>query len=378
MRSVTRGVIGCLLAGISTVPLASQPWGRVAVFGNGGNRQVGTYLDSDGPQILMGSGTGGPAVVPVYELVAGSWQLAGSLQPAVPGVEFFGLTVAIHGEWAAVRGEERGHDSIFLFRKQAGRWSYFQQIVRPAGGSSTYGYSIDLWGSTLLVSDYNIGYTTEPGVVHVYEFDGRGWILDRTLIPHGAAAGWRFGRTLAIEADRMVVTAPGAGAGRIYVYDRVGGDWRETGSVFIELPYHAGPVALCGDRFLVGVQGDPFSGRQGEAHLVEVRGGVWTVVQSFVDPLLDPGSYFGNQVALSEDRAAVSAPYGDADRRGDSGAGRAFLYRPSGSSWSLDRLLLPSPPRVAGNFGEGLSLVGSQLVASEGLYETVHVYDYIR
>lgn len=214
-------------------------------------------------------------------------------------------------------------------------------------------------------------------MVHAYEFDGREWALAQTLVPNGAAVGGRFGRTIAIEDHRIVVTAPGAGAGRIHVFDRIDGAWQETGSIDLTLPDHAGPVALCGDRLLIGIQSDPFAGRQGEAHLAEPRAGVWTVVASFVDPVREPGSYYGNRVALSADRAAVSAPWGDADSRGDTAAGRVFVYRPAGGAWVLERAVLPDPPRVAGNFGKGLSLVGSQLVASEGFYETVHVHDYL-
>lgn len=99
------------------------------------------------------------------------------------------------------------------------------------GADADYGYSVAIDGSTVVIgaplADYvGTDYSrADTGAIYIYERDADGnWSEER--IRGTASAGYKFGYSVALEGDSLVVGEPGADpdgktdAGRVYVYMR--------------------------------------------------------------------------------------------------------------------------------------------------------------
>jgi hypothetical protein len=122
-------------------------------------------------------------------------------------------------------------------------------------------------------------------------------------------------------------------------------------------------VDIDGDTVIVGSRlHDPGTGSMTGAAYVYVRsGGVWTEE----DKLLAVGGLaddnFGHSVAISGDTAVVGAWGHDAN---GGGAGAAYVFTRSGSSWSQDAILLPGTVVAGDSFGWDVAIDGDSIVVS--------------
>ena len=179
------------------------------------------------------------------------------------------------------------------------------------------------------------------------------------------AANDDFGVTVALSGDIAIVGAINTAvaghpvAGTAYIYTRSGSSWklqttlddpaRATGDCF------GCSVALCGNTALVGAYGTTVAGHQGAgaAYIYTRSGSSWTLQATIDDP--GPGSdSFGTAVALTSGTALVSAE--GTTVAGHFDAGAAYLYVGSGSNWTLQATL--DDPGVVGQdyFGYSVAL----------------------
>ncbi|HMN96084.1 MAG TPA: hypothetical protein PKC43_01375 [Phycisphaerales bacterium] len=218
----------------------------------------------------------------VYRRLSGTWTFEQELTMPMPNVaDYFGSDVAIAGDVAVVgaigvNGSHSFTGAAFVYRHVRGHWEFEQKLAPTdsATGQKNFGASVALSesGATLAVgAERTAG---NKGAVHLYAYDGQGWVLTQILVPAAAAGAARFGCDLALSedgktlvvgayADYSVATAAGAA----YIYKLVDGIWQQVYQFArIDGACVGASVAIHGDIVVVG---DPcHAGFNGRVHVV--------------------------------------------------------------------------------------------------------------
>jgi N-acetylglucosamine kinase-like BadF-type ATPase len=208
------------------------------------------------------------------------------------------------------------------------------------------------------------------------------WLQQQTLTASDAAQGDEFGFSVAISGDgnTAIVGAryedPGgvSAAGSAYIFTYSGGSWSEQQK--IENPDPATSdlfgysVAISGDgnTALMGVYGDSPGGVSGagSAYIFTRSGSSWSEQQQLTASDAAQGDYFGYRVAISGDgNTAIVGAYLSSPG-GVSRAGSAYIFTYSGGSWSEQQKITAPVPAASDFFGYGVSLSGDGNTALVG------------
>jgi hypothetical protein len=247
--------------------------------------------------------------------------------------------------------------------------------VLDAAIFDSFGNSAAISGDTVVVGahlDDGAGGIDQGSTYVFVRSSGGVWALQQKLLALDGAADDRFGHSVAISGDTVVVGAPGdAGAagpqqGSAYVFVRSGGVWTQQQKLEFSDPAQFDAfgfsVAISGDTVVVGSFADdgPLGGDQGSAHVFVRNGGVWTLQQKLLASDTAPNDHFGKSVAINGDTIVVGAP-------GDSGAagfaqGSAYVFVRSGGVWTQQQKLFASDAAVTDNFGDSMAISGDTVV----------------
>lgn len=248
-----------------------------------------------------------------------------------------------------------------------------ERLAPPVGLEDGSRFGIDStvdgdWAAVGASGQYMEGHTG-AGVVFVFHRSDGAWALHSRLVGSEPGPNRRFGNGVAIDGERLAVSAPGSRGtvpGSVYVFELEDEVWAEVARIEVDGSASFGEtVALSGDRLLVG---DPFVAESvGRVYVVDRLGGRWAMA----DTLAGDGStfsFFGRGLGLDGDRAAIV----------DGGLGSSEIlrfYERQGGGWSevaRDTFQLQrSLPHVAAGGGRfALGLSGEQNPA------TVLIYDW--
>jgi hypothetical protein len=183
--------------------------------------------------------------------------------------DFFGFSVAISGETVLVGatsdnvGANADQGSAYVFVRNGTAWSQQQQLFASNGTAlDSFGNSVAINNGTAVVGAYldDVGGNTNQGSAYVYEQLGTVWVQRQQLIGSPAAALDRFGNSVAISGDKIVVGAPlfdaaAADQGAAYFFQnvpsfvsdcrRVAQDHSGAGAFNIPLPLTGTPAVEC-------------------------------------------------------------------------------------------------------------------------------------
>lgn len=225
--------------------------------------------------LLFNSGKG---TVHVFERTGSSWSEEQTLL-ASDGVDgdAFGSAVSLSGNRLLIGAEgapgEPGSGAAYLFER-ANATSDFVEVEKlspsDGGAEDFFGQSCGLDGDLAVIGSPHHeggGAPLDSGAAYVFEFDGADWNQTIKLTPAAQTPEERYGRSVAIEGETIVVGAhseAGSTTGNAFVYDRQGGSWGQTAhyvggdSVVADQFGHA--VYLASGRVLVGARLDGGTG----------------------------------------------------------------------------------------------------------------------
>ena len=234
----------------------------------------------------------------------------------------------------------------------------------PAEGDE-YGWSAVVDDDIIAVgAPYHDDVADDAGAVFIFERNGDEWVEAAKLLPpFGEADGW-FGRWLALDDGRLLIGAPyedvtpATGGdpiidtGAAYIYERLGGEWRRTATLLPE-PLVPGAsfgwsVAIDGDRLAVSAWADIVDEEQaGAVYVYREEKGQWRLEARVVPPEPQPAHQFGRDIELEENVLIVGAP-GDDGEEPDQGA--VFVYHQYDFDWNYTgKFIAPD-----GGEGDGL------------------------
>ncbi|GMV13440.1 MAG: hypothetical protein HS104_35505 [Polyangiaceae bacterium] len=201
------------------------------------------------------------------------------------------------------------------------------------------------------------------GAVATLTWNGTSWQAESTLTLTPAVAGARFGKSVGLSGDTLVVAAPEvkvgnfAQAGSVYVYVRSGGSWVQQGVLTSPTPSTSQRwgtyIDIDGDRIVVGAA-------PGAAHVFSRTGTSWALEATLTPPSSKSSAGFGIPVELDAGRIAV----------GTGGDTWVVTFALSGSTWSPEAEI--DAPGVSGLLS--LALSGDSIAVGRAYTGGVETY----
>jgi hypothetical protein len=287
--------------------------------------------------------------------------------------------IAVGAYWADTAGPDAG--AVYVFERAAGGGGAWAQTARLTADDGAAGDEFGIWvalsGGTLAVGSFRSDVVGEDsGAVYIFEHGPLGWQQSRKVVPADGAAGDLFGRSLALDGDRLVVGAyradeQGHDSGAVYLFERDEGgpgNWgpvaRLTADDGVADDWFGRFLDLHGDRLAVGADRHDSRAEDAGAVYVYERSmlGTWSWTAKLTAADGSAGDRFGSSVSLSGDRLAVGAFFDD---HAGAEAGSAYLFErtPEGPQPWTQVARLTAPDAVAvDRFGVAVALTGEALL----------------
>jgi hypothetical protein len=276
----------------------------------------------------------------------------------------FGHAIAVRGDMALVGkpgDSESGKDAgaAYLYRRDDRKpWHRVQRLVAAdAAAGNRFGESVAIEEGIVLVGSFG---TRATGSVYVFQKDERGiWRQQAKLDSPVKAPDDGFGRQIAIDGNLAVIGASGTqkNLGAAYIFERDGaGNWSKP--IGLTPPggrmncFFGDAVAVWDRNVVIGAPGigSVFLFREDDS-------GKWQRVAKLVsdDATLPTG--FGRAVAISAKGIMVGAP------QVLDPAGATYLFKSNSDGvWQrISKIALPAPPSRRW-FGNALAASGEALL----------------
>ena len=341
------------------------------------------------------------------------------LKASNPGVtNAFGYSVAVSGDTAVIGAYQEGSSTAgvnstpnhsqpdagaaYVFVRSGTTWTQqaYLKASNPKAGYS-FGSSVAVSGNTVVVgapfeASSSTGINSAPnetassaGAAYVFVRSGATWTQQAYLKASNAGAGDSFGTSVGVSDDTVVVGASGEGssssgvnstpndnlsaAGAAYVFVRSGTTWTEQAYLKASAPafldFFGNSVAVSGDSVIVGASSEDLSD-SGAAYVFVRTGTTWSQQAYLKAGNAGANHYFGWSVAISTNTLVVGA-YGEASSStgvnstpngSAAGAGAAYVFTRSGTTWSQQAYLKASNPGANDAFGTSVAVDGDTVV----------------
>ncbi|MDH3735371.1 MAG: choice-of-anchor B family protein, partial [Gemmatimonadota bacterium] len=351
--SFSRGADGTWMASGELAPGGGSVGDQFgsSIFGYGG----GLIIGAPGAMEMRG-------VAYIFAPSNGEWVEALRLDPDAEPNSGAGVVVALTDDQAFL-GAPGGRDDLAIFGQPAppqpgvvyvfeegtdGAPVVSQRLTSPDGdGSDRFGSSILVFGDRLVVGAP--GQSGSSGAAYRFVRTGGDWAYEATLALDDGRAGDRFGAALALDGDALLVGVPGRDRrGAVYAFRSMTGSLPGDPLVPDDLPGGAAfgsSLAVVSDAVLVGAPG--VSAGTGATYVFS--GGERTHSQTLGAEDFGPGGLFGSSLAADGDLAVIGA--GQADLR--LGAATVFERRGADPAWTFASVIRdPSRPQLASITGD--------------------------
>lgn len=244
----------------------------------------------------------------------------------------FGYSVSLDNTYAVIGakdddiGSNTDEGSAYFFHRIGSSWVQEDNVVAPFGAAGdNFGNSVCINGDYVVIGAYldDVGTETDAGTAHVYIRNGTNWEYQDLLVMTAPNSNMHFGESVAIDGSYAVVGVPpniGYTGGLAVVFMRSGSAWTMQ-TPFLFAPSVGGvenrfgtSVSINGDRILVGAPKAKINDNidQGAAYLFERDNTTWVMIQRITDSGGFPGHQMGNSVAISGYTCLMGANAADA------------------------------------------------------------------
>jgi len=328
--------------------------------------------------------------LPIQEMqiLTASDKVSGDLYGASIAISNDGLRLAVGVRNADIGGvSDTGAIYVYTRTSLSTAWSLEQKLsIVAAISGDVLGNSLDMTpdGTRIIAGAYqaNPGGTVDAGAVYIFSRSGTVWSLETTLILSDKVVNDYFGYSVSITHDgsRAVIgaTGPDNGAvtniGAIYVYSRSGTVWTLETKKFMSdaaLGDNSGNcVSISGDGLYI-ICGSYVSNPggtvdAGAAYIFTRSGTVWTEWQKIIAADKMTLDYFVASVMIDGTGSRVVIAASGKTVGGLTAAGQVYVYSRSGSTWSLEQVLIASDKAAQDWFGTSVTITddGSTIIVS--------------
>jgi len=335
--------------------------GDTAVVGSPGDATLGTLTGA--AYVYVRSGT--------------TWTEQQKLTASdAAGMDEFGLSVSVSGDSILVGAYADDDDgfnsgSAYVFVRSGTTWAQQQKLTASdAVMEDWFGWAVSLDGDYALVGasgdDDGAG---QSGSAYVFVRSGTTWTQQAKLTASDAALNDELGITASLSGDTAVVGAwadddDGFNSGSAYVFLRSGTTWSQqaklTSSDAAREDWFGFTVDVDADTIIVGAPGNDDAGSSSGSAYIFVRGGTtWSQQAKLVASDAARMDEFGVRVAVDGDNAIIGA-YADDDAGSLSGS--AYGFGRSGTTWTQHNKLLPADGAATDAFGWFVDVSGDTAV----------------
>lgn len=287
----------------------------------------------------------------------------------------FGSSVALDGDTAVIgapaedsssggvdgneasTGAEGAGAAYVAIRGANGKWARQAYLkAESSGKGDAFGTAVAISGNTIAVGAPRDN--SSRGSVYIFVRIGSTWSQQAVLAEPVPASGNEFGATVALEGNRLVITALNSNlikyqGGAVYSFTRSGGTW--TADATHPNPPEERYQSYDGFGYRLSLSGErvAVSEWQGERSIFVMlhSGSGW----SMEDSINLPGDTLEkSKIALDGDTLAATAP------------GVTHVYTRSGSAWIKQVSLTPFSAAATEGFGSSLALKGDLLAVGSG------------
>jgi hypothetical protein len=238
-----------------------------------------------------------------------------------------------------------------------------QLIASPPQASALFGARLAVSGDTAVVGAYaeDTDDGANAGAAYVFVRSGSAWTLQQKLRPQPAGPVRQFGVAVAVSGDTIVV---GDDADQAYVFVRSGTTWTQqqqlSASEGAPGDEFGGAVAVSGDTAVIGAHASHPPDGAGAAYVFVRSGTTWTEQQKLTASDAAAADHFGLSLSLSGDTVAISAYADDTPRGFD--AGSAYVFVRSGTVWTQQQKLTAQDGGADDWFGVDVSVSADTVV----------------
>jgi uncharacterized repeat protein (TIGR01451 family) len=282
--------------------------------------------------------------------------------------------ISVDGDSVAISGDTL-LSSTAVYVRSGNSWRLQQEFIASGGTESDMlGHAVALHENTAVVgAPERDDRGTGSGAAYVFERIGNNWVEQVKLLAADGQAQDKFGWSVAIDGDTIVIGAPLAdgsadNTGAVYVFVRAGSSWQQQAKLVAvdaaEWDAFGGAVAISGDTLAIGPGswglGDVNA--HGFVYMFTGGGGAWSQQAKLLPSTGDTSSFFGAAVALDDNTALVGA-YRD-DMQGQN-AGLAYAFVRTAGAWTEQAKLKSSGVDAEDQFGwsvavdDNLALIGA-------------------
>jgi hypothetical protein len=303
----------------------------------------------------------------VFELTQSTWTQVNRFTAPTPSANGrFGIEVAISGlnegtpdRLLIASDENSAAGRVYAFRRGTTNWAATFTINPPtAQAAQDFGRAISMDGDMALIGArrFDLG-GVDSGVIYGVDFNAN--FSAATFVQRGdpqPLAGALAGFAVAIDRDGPT-TLVGAPLSDIDSNPDQGTVLMGIGSAAVPFPplqrvFAVGQgqtnalfgrsLATHGDTLIIGAPGEAVGGTLGVGAVYVYRrqpAGNYQLEARLANPQGSLADFFGEAVAVHGDLALVGAPFIDTD---GTDAGIVYVYRRTGTTWSIDRQLTDS------------------------------------
>jgi hypothetical protein len=251
-----------------------------------------------------------------------------------------GISVAFTGD-TIVAGAPTGNPdgrpgSAYVFVRALSGWSQQAKLIGQSNSGDLFGQSVAIEGDTIVVgAPYDDAAAYNSGAVYVFTRSETNWIQQAQLIAGDAAFGDRLGYSVAISGDTIVAGALGpSNSGWVYIFVRSETGWSEqaklTASEAAPHDLFGYSVAISSDTVAIGAAGNyGAAAREGSTYVFKRSGTSWSLRRRLTASDAVEGASLGWSVAVSGGTVVAGAPGADA---ADANAGAAYVFEPTSTS----------------------------------------------
>ena len=292
----------------------------------------------------------------------------------------FGFSVSVDGDAAIVGaqfGDGLGPDTgaAYVFRRVGSSWVQEAKLTASDGAAGDlFGVSVSIDDDAAIVGANGDGHFGDlSGAAYVYRRVGSAWVEEAKLLASDGAIFDRFGSSVSISGDLVVIgsngdddlsTNTGFNSGAAYVYHRVGSAWVEEAKLLANdrtaLDQFGRSVSIDGDAVIVGaLYGDGLEVDSGAAYMYRRVGSAWVEEAKLLANDGAANDEFGFSVSISGDAVIVGARFDDGF---GVNSGAAYVYRRVGAAWVEEAKLLASDGAANDEFGFSVSISGDAVI----------------
>ena len=212
--------------------------------------EYGFSVAIDGQWAVVGARYRGPSATSTYGKVyiyqrdgSGVWSEFTSF--TLTSLDHFGTSVSLHNDYLAVGGVNAIVDysgtlvqcgTVAIYRYNGSIWSKQTEIV-PSDGAAydEFGQDVSIYNNRLAVGTWkaDVGGNSDVGAVYMFSRVGSVWTQDVKLTAFDGAAGDKFGKSVSVYDDKVVIGAykDNGNTGAAYFYKETTGNWGLTNKV---------------------------------------------------------------------------------------------------------------------------------------------------